>query len=307
MIPFNHSILNDIPEPEHINHFFYLYGLPEKNIHCIEDIQIYLDKFPDWDYENQLNFNFLSYIKKTYKNVLISLENFDTQIIYQWPEYLTINKVKKLTADKFIREKLATTLHFIDQAKVSSVEKESAKIPSIEADFKHSKKQANKLLQQIENEIENLEYHLSLSTNTEYKTLDEKVNEDTIKHKLIWFGTEKELDVLLHLWQKENLINKNANINLCKANFVDKDYSCYSTEEPIKIQWMGLNTELAYSLGLLIRGTSKLLSDEWIWAKSEQIFLNKNNKRIKNLSVAYQSTPTRFDFLKSLVKKAINK
>ena len=90
-------------------------------------------------------------------------------------------------------------------------------------------------------------------------------------------------------------------------DFVDKNYNCYSTEEPIKIQWMGLNTELAYSLGLLIRGTSKLLSDEKIWAKSEQIFLDKNNNRIKNLSVAYQSTPRRFDFLKSLVKKAINK
>ncbi len=163
------------------------------------------------------------------------------------------------------------------------------------------------VIPQIENEIEYLEYQVSLSTNTENKTLDEKVIEDSVKHKLIWFGTEKELDDLLHLWQKENLISKNANINLLKANFVDKDNNCYSSEDPIKIQWMGLNTELAYSLGLLSTGTSKILSDKWIWAKSRQIFLNKNNKPIKNLSVAYHSNPRRFDLLKSLVKKAINK
>lgn len=95
-------------EPRHINYFFYLNDIPERNIHSIEEIQDYLNQFSDWEFDQELILDFLNYIKKTYRNALISLENFDLSNLDrdEYKDYLNTTDFNIISPDDFIWEKL---------------------------------------------------------------------------------------------------------------------------------------------------------------------------------------------------------
>jgi len=95
-------------EPRHINYFFFLNDIPERNIHSMGEIQDYLNQFTDWEFDEELKLNFLNYIRKTYRNALISLEKFDLSNLDldEYKECLNTTDFKKISPDDFIFEKL---------------------------------------------------------------------------------------------------------------------------------------------------------------------------------------------------------
>ena len=95
-------------EPRHINYFFFLNDIPERNIHSIEEIQDYLNQFSDWEFDEELRLDFLNYIRKTYRNALISLENFDLSNLDldEYKDCLNTTDFNRISHDDFIWEKL---------------------------------------------------------------------------------------------------------------------------------------------------------------------------------------------------------
>lgn len=160
-----------------------MYGLPERNIHCIEDIQIYLDRFSDFGFEDKLKLDFLYFIRKTYKNALISLKNFDIEKIEIRQDLFINGKVEKISNDIFIREMLLTSLYFYgfweylaDHNKKLKAKKSN--IEFIKDDFKNSVANIERLIPQIENEIEYYEKRPIHSNNTTKTDIEEKFDVD---------------------------------------------------------------------------------------------------------------------------------
>jgi len=164
-------------EPRHINYFFYLNDYPERNIHSIKEIQDYLNQFSDWEFDEELRLDFLNYIRKTYRNALISLENFDLSNLDldEYKDCLNVIDFNSISPDDFIREKLSyyVSIYGLSKLKVK---------PDIGAGEKPNKLETSKSSSDIIDRIKSEAYENERLERLKYEALGKNYDEEkTIK------------------------------------------------------------------------------------------------------------------------------
>ncbi len=109
------------------------------------------------------------------------------------------------------------------------------------------------------------------------------------KERIVWLAGKEKAERLVALLQKHHFIDE-TDADICLSIFCGKDGELFTKENPIKIKWNGLNSELTYLIRRLTGGGGRFITDTELWVKVSRWFLDKNGKALKanNLSVSSQ-------------------
>lgn len=129
------------------------------------------------------------------------------------------------------------------------------------------------------------------------------LDEHEKKENLIWLGTKEQLQLLLVELTANKFIAGGDKERVLRL-FCDNTGKTFNRIKKEMVRWQGKQTELSLLIKDFSEGSNKLLSNEHIWAKTTNCFLDQNGKQLKsnNLGVAYQKGK-RNEILADIIKK----
>lgn len=114
-------------------------------------------------------------------------------------------------------------------------------------------------------------------------------NESIKRERIIWLAGKEKAEKLVTLLQKNKFCDTTG-ADIFLSIFCGKDGELFSKENPGKIRWNGLISELTYLIRKLVGAGVNFITDDEVWVKVSRYFVQKNGNTLKpkNLAVSSQ-------------------